>query len=275
MSNFNAFRRKVSINNDCVANYESSFIMEGTSAVTIRNLRLNANQNAAIIITDKEGPDTSLVYSFKQRAKEKELLKGDYYTWNNYTFFVCEDVLVVRETNYKKQKSLQCNVNLIYECDGKSCTYPAYFVSSLSKYIDTTFEGKLNITDSEKPILILPQLDWVQLGAKVTVNGRPYKIIEFDGITNQGIAYCSLDRDFVDKQEDVVISEPDATTLIAGIEQTIKTNYAYFAADCKVEIVSKNLNEVCFIIPYGVEEINITTKLESGSTTVTKYKVVV
>ena len=107
------------------------------------------------------------------------------------------------------------------------------------------------------------------------INSKPYKIVEFDGVTNQGIAYCSLDRDFVDKQQDVVVVEPKSTTLIAGIEQVVKTNEAYFAADCKVEIVSKNLNEVRFVIPYGIEEINITTKMENGEKSVTKYKVVV
>lgn len=59
-----------------------------------------------MIITDKEGPDTSLVYTYTERAKNNELLKGDYYTWKNNTYLVYEDIDLVREVNYKKQKSI-------------------------------------------------------------------------------------------------------------------------------------------------------------------------
>ena len=92
MSSYNTFRRKINISENCIANYESSFIIEGTSAVKIYSLRLNAFKQAAMIISDKEGPDTSLVYTYKERAKQQELLKGDYYTWNNNTYLVYEDI---------------------------------------------------------------------------------------------------------------------------------------------------------------------------------------
>lgn len=270
MSKFKTFRRKQTISDNCVANYESAFITEGTSAVKIYHVRLHAYKQAAIIITDKEGPDTSLVYTFRDRSADQELIKGDYYTWNNNTYLVYEDTSLVRETKYKKQKSYQCNVS----CKCGYGNFFGYYVSSLTKYVDTTLQGSLNITDNEKPILVMPNFDWVSTGVKIVINGKPYKIVDFDGITNAGVAYCSLDRDFADRAPDIM-SEIDEDTLIAGIEQEVDTNFGYFVANTKVEIVKKSNTKVRFIIPYGVEEITITTTDANSIQLVKKYKVVV
>lgn len=251
MSKYNAFRRKLDISENCIANYESSFITDGTSAVKIYSLRLNSYKQAAIIITDKEGPDTSFVYTFKERVKEQELLKGDYYTWNNNTYFVYEDVPIVLEGKYKKQRSYQCNV--IVNNDDNYCG--GYFVSSLAKYMDTTLQSNLNIADNDKPILILPNCDWVKNGTQVVIQNKPYKIIAVDNITNNGIAYCSLDRDFLDKFDDAVPELENA--LIAGIEQELSVENGAFETNYKVEIVSKTIDSVKFIIPYGLNEITI------------------
>ena len=264
------------ISDSCVANYESSFIVEGTSAVKIFSLRLQAYKNAAMIITDKEGPDTSLVYTYTERAKNNELLKGDYYTWKNNTYLVYEDIDLVREVNYKKQKAYQCNVSFEYEydCNCKQTCF-GYFVSSLAKYVDTTLQGSLNITDNEKPILVLPAFDWICIGLKLIISGKPYKIIDFDAITNAGIVYCSLDRDFVDKFEDVAVSEPEDAVLYAGLENEMDIKFGYFETDKTVEIVSKGMNKIKFIVPFGIDELTITTKNADKIDVVNKYRVVI
>lgn len=261
MSKFNGFRRKAEINGNCIAGYESSFIIEGTSAVVIHNERLDASQRAAIIITDKEGPDTSLVYTYKERALELELLKGDYYTWKNNRYLVYEDVQIVLDVNYKKQKSYQCNVTVEYDGD----TYGGYFVSSLARYVDTTLQSNLNITDNDKPVLVLPAKEWVKVGAKIIVKNRPYKIIDIDDCTNSGIAYCSLSRDFMDKPVTQIEPTDQRPELIAGIEQQIQDSDELII-DPEVEIVSRDGTNATIIIPYGVKEVTI-----NGN----KYRVVV
>jgi hypothetical protein len=252
MSKFNSFRRKLQINDNCIAGYESAFIVEGTSAVVIHNKRLDASQKAAIIITDKEGPDTSLVYTYKERAIELELLKGDYYIWNKQTYFVYEDVQLVMDVNYKKQKSYQCNVCVQYN----DSVFGGYFVSSLAKYIDTTLQSNLNITNNEKPVLVLPDCDWVKTGAKIIVKNRPYKIIDIDNCTNDGIAYCSLELDFIDKHSDGAVPVYE-DALIAGVEQTIPITNGEFYANHKVEIVRKSKDSITIIVPYGVDELTV------------------
>ena len=273
MSTFDLFRKKQQNSEDCRNKFESSFIFEGTSAVVIHSLRLNVNKQAALIITDKEGPDTSLVFTYKERVKDDELLKGDYYTWKNNTYLVYEDIELVRDVVYKKQKSYQCNVS--FEFNGT--TYYGYYVSSLSRYADTTLEKDLNISDNDKPILILPQVDWMAVGVKVVISGKPYKIIDFDAITNSGIVYCSLDRDFVSKQEDVIeeTTDSDTTFLIAGLESIVPTEFGYFKTDSKVEIVEKTYTSVKFIVPYGLNELTVTTKDKLQNDITTIYKVVI
>jgi hypothetical protein len=272
MSTFDLFRKKQQNGEDCRNKFESSFILEGTSAVIIHSLRLNVNKHAALIITDKEGPDTSLVFTYKEQVKDNELLKGDYYTWKNNTYLVYEDIDLVREVDYKKQRCYQCNAFFIYNDE----EYYGYYISSLAKYVDTTLQDDLIITDNDKPILVLPRLDWIAVGVKIVIGGKPYKIIDFDAITNNGIVYCSLDRDFIDKHEDVVVIEDDESdTLTAGIESVVNTYYGYFQSDVQVEILSKTYTQVKFIVPYGVNEINITTKDELKNDIVKNYKVVI
>lgn len=273
MSSFDLFRTKIQNSENCRIKYESSFILEGTSAVIIHVLRLNADKQAALILTDKEGPDTSLVYTYKEHNAANELIKTDYFTWNNNTYFVYEDVDIVRDVNYKKQKAYQCNVSFQV---GEHC-YCAYYVSSLSKYVDTTLQSNLNITDNDKPILILPQYDWLEVGLKIIIKGKPYKIIDFDIITNDKIAYISLDRDFIDKQEDKVAVDEEFLTgdvFKAGIENELSIQYGYFKTNPSVEIISKTVTVVKFIIPYGISTIDIWTKDVNKQDILTTYKVV-
>lgn len=270
MSTFDLFRKRQQNSENCRNKFESSFILEGTASTVVYSLRLNVNKRAALIINDKEGPDTTLVFTYKEQDNNDELLKGDYYQWNDNIYLVYEDISLVRDVLYKKQKSYQCNVNFTVN----NSKYYGYYVSSLTKYVDTTLQQNLNITDNDKPILVLPQLDWIAVGIKIVINGKPYKIIDFDAITNDGIVYCSLDRDFISKHEDIV-EKQENNVLYAGIENTIKTNYGYFKTDCTVELLSKTYTDVKFKIPYGITTISITTKDAAKNDIVSIYKVVI
>lgn len=274
MSNFDLFRTKMSNSERCRMKYESSFILEGTSSVNIHVLRLNVDKQAALIITDKEGPDTALVYTYKELNPNYELLKTDYFIWKNNFYFIYEDVDLVRDLNYKKQKAYQCNVHFNVGDEH----YHGYYVSSLAKYVDTTLQKDLNITDNDKPILILPQFDWLEVGLKIIIKGKPYKIIDFDIITNDCIAYVSLDRDFNSKQEDIIPTDNEFLTgdvLTAGVELELPIQYGYFKTNPSVEIISKTANSVKFIIPYGINSLDIWTKNSEKQDIINSYKVII
>lgn len=289
MGNFDLFRRKTQIAACCAVKYRSDFIENGTSSITIYHVRRSADKSAALIITDKEGPDTSLVYTYKDTNSTNELLKGDYFIWQNKYYFVFEDVSIVRDTGYKKQKAYQCNVN--FEINKQ--TYWAYYVSSLAGYVGEGFQAKISIADSEKPILIVPHQDWVKLGTTIVINGKPWKIIDIDFTTNHCIDYCSLELDFIQKNaeelcdcdcedceicgdcDDCKIKYPnkDENTIHCGQEITLSTEDGYFVCE-EADIIKRSSNEVIFIIPFGIKEVEIKIKKDAEIIS-TKYKVVI
>jgi hypothetical protein len=80
MSSFDLYRKKMQNNANCRLKFESRFILTGSSATTIHHVRLNEDREAALIISEKEGPDVTTVFTYLYDNKEQELLKRDYYT---------------------------------------------------------------------------------------------------------------------------------------------------------------------------------------------------
>ncbi len=155
MPNFQLFRSRMRNEACCRLKYETDFIENGTSATTIHVIRTHLDKKAGLIINEKEGPDTAIVFTYLETdedKREQELLKPDYFLWKNRTYFVFEDVDLVLDTYYKKQKAYQCNV--LFSLEDKH--YAGYFVASLAKYLETPLAKDLLITNNDKPILIMP-----------------------------------------------------------------------------------------------------------------------
>ena len=101
MSNYDLYRKRVCIEQTCKQKNEANFITEGSSATEIYVVRTKKNRQAGLIITDQEGPDTTLVFTYIEPAEQSEfeLYKGDYFIWSKYCrwFFVydqncCDDI---------------------------------------------------------------------------------------------------------------------------------------------------------------------------------------
>lgn len=256
MNNFDLFRKKMSNEAACRQKFETRFITEGASSITIHILRLDEDRAATMVFNDTEGPDSAIVFTPKQDNSENNLNKSDYYAWDNKYFFVYEDVLIARETTYIKQKAYQCNVEVELE---NGMRHRGYFISSLRSYQDTELQQKINITDKEHPILIIPYNNWIEVGIKVSIGSKPWKVIDYDYITNSGIAYISLERDFYFKSEDIY-ENIDRFMLKAGIDYEFETSDGYFHSSSPLNIKTKTENKVIFEIPYGLKQVNIEVK---------------
>lgn len=149
------FRRQMEINHCCDLKSEAGFIEDGASATIIYHIRMEEEKAAAMILDEKEGPDKSTVFTYKRDNAQEELLKGDYFLWKDLHYFVYDDIEIVREVAYKKQLAYKCNA--VFEHN--SVEYFGYFVSSLAKYVDTTLNKDLVITNNEKPVIIMPHFD--------------------------------------------------------------------------------------------------------------------
>lgn len=267
MSKFAIFRKKMDNEAQCRLKFEQRFITEGASAIDIHIVRLDVDRNASMVISEAEGPDSAIVFTPKQATKIDNLLKSDYFIWDGKMFFVYEDVLIPREVSYIKQKAYQCNVKVL--CDEEECG--GYFISSLRTYVDTELQKNINIADKEQPILIMPMNENIKVGTKLSIGDKPWKVIDMDNITNTGILYISLERDFYTKSDNI-IENYEPNVLKSGIEYDFKTSDAYFNTSTPLQIKSRRESTIRVLIPYGITEVDISTKIDNEIKT-TKYKV--
>ena len=125
----------------------------------------------------------------------------------------------------------------------------------------------------------MPRHDAIKVGTHMIIGQKPYKVIDIDSITNDGIIYLSLDRDFTSKSADIVVEEiqPEEAVeqgiLVAGAEITVLTQNGVFKTSRQVDVVRHGHDSVTFVVPYGVEELTVVTRNEETELE-TIYKVV-
>ena len=134
---------------------------------------------------------------------------------------------------------------------------------------------------------------------KIVIKGRPWLVQEYDAISTPGLVYYSLTATTVskhiadaNKDKDVYIERKNEDTKIeileepistfrgdivhtaANLDLTITTEGAYFkTSNANINIKKRLMNEVIFSIPFGIDEVIITTK-EKGDEVTTTYRVV-
>ena len=256
---------------ECMRKFETRFITDGAAPTVIHIMRLDEDRDATMVFTDTEGPDTAIVFTPKQTNAISNLLKTDYYAWEDKMFFVYEDVIIPREVNYIKQRAYQCNARVYVTEDNIECG--GYFISSLRSYVDTEFQQRLNVTDKEQPVLIVPRQKWIKIGAKVMIGDKPWKVIDYDAITNPGIAYISLERDFISKSADIT-EYKNYNDLTAGMEYAFDTEDGFFNSSSPLIIKNRTGDKIVCEIPYGLTEVEISIQ-KDGVIMSTLYKVVI
>ena len=300
MSNvYDIFRRVQEKRKDCYDNRSAAFILEGKISQDIYHKRLNKDIKAALVFNDKEGPDDVIVFSFIK----DDLGKSDYFVFDDVNYLVYENVkLTDKDVNYKKQRAVECNVSFTH----KDTIYKGYFLSSLRRTNDPDFKGREGLIPDEGPLLILPSSVSLNINDRFNIESKPWKIVEYDNITNKGITYFYLERDYVRNiseeeeiiEEDIVIieneeeitqgseeeefgiqalSEPSADeelSLRPMTEYTFTTEGGFFASTPRVDLISRTLTKVIFKIPFGVSQVTISTK-NNGNEIEETYKVVI
>ena len=80
---------------------------------------------------------------------------------------------------------------------------------------------------------------------------------------------------YIEEEETFVQDAAQDNTLVLNpmTEYTFTTSGAYFVTAPRIEVLSRTLTEVSFRIPYGIEQVTITTKPEGVEQTFT-YTVV-
>ena len=146
----------------------SRFHLRRACVRDVTHVRLNKTIKAAVTFNDKEGPDESIVYTFNS----DNLLKGDYFIYDNVYYLVYEDVkLTDKNLNWKKQRAVECNINFTIN----GTLFNAYFLSALRRGLNPDLERSTALVPNEEPLIIVPSNSLLTIGTRFNINGKPWK----------------------------------------------------------------------------------------------------
>ena len=150
----------------------------------------------------------------------------------------------------------------------------------------------------ETPLLILPTNNTLTIDSEFVIEGKPFRVMEYDHITNKGITYYYLERGIIrtepepqvagittrsEAQPTTVVQENEPVvqaqdspqlTLKAMVEYSFTTEDALFSSTPAVEIIQRTRSQIKFKVPFGINEVAISTKV-SGLVIQKIYKVVI
>lgn len=249
----------------------SAFITEGLVATEITMLKDNSTKDAALVYNDKEGPDDVIVYTLKK----DDVAKSDYFSHDGVNYLIYEDVKLNDKTiSYRKQWASECNVSF----NVGQTTILGCYKSSLRSHRDTEFSKNQVVMGDQRPVIIIKSNPAIKVGLHFKIEGRYWKVQDYDNITNRGITYIYIEQATNEVNDVATTPAPTGPHLYAMIEQELTTKEAYFSSTPRVNIVSRLPDKVIFVIPFGIEEVVISVKEENEENEIvistTSYKVV-
>ena len=276
---YDVFRLAQETKQSCLDKRSAAFIENGKLSKTIIHKRKNLIIKSALVFDYKEGPDEAIVYTYKA----DNLLKGDYFIFNDGYYLVYEDVKLTDESfDFKKQKAVECNITFTYNDQ----VYHGYYTSSLRRLTDPDFVGRQGNVADEQSLIILPFNETIQTNSEFIINNKPWKVVQYDDITNKGITYYYVDRNFIrnapedeeeaeeiiyidetapQTQEEDTSTEEEVLTLRPATEYIFTTEGAFFASNPRANVISRTPTSVKFSVPFGISMISITTRLGGES----------
>lgn len=269
---YEKFRSVQSQKDACFDERSADFMTAGNTANSVFHIRVNTEKSVSLIFNTKEGNDEAFLFSKKEKNASQNFMKGDYFTWNNIYFLIYDDVkLTNKDLPYIKQKTVECNV--LFKVDGTS--YYGAFYSSMRKVLEDNFEKSFLRSSDERPLIITARNGNLVTGKTFVIEGKPWKIADYDNISNKGISYLYLEPFTTEVIPPIEIPEEDIEEdgLIALQEYVFETYGAYFAAVPKVEVIERKMTSVKFLIPLGINNVLISTKDESGAIIEKEYEV--
>lgn len=262
---------------DCAA----LFITQGTNS-TLIDFGDKEDVRAAMVLNSEKEPNTWYLYLYPNEPIEV----GDYFRNKEDIYFIVKKEKSIADVSYNKFFFYQTNY-IIDTAEGEELGL--CFMGPLERYVGNKFEDSTLLLNNTKPVIIFPKkAHAAKIGDEFMIGGRPWKVVEYDDITNPYICYCSVELTTIKTNTfDAIlpttvstvttyglnVNDSELETLKCGIKHTFKIEDGYFASTPSVSILRKNPNSIEFKIPYWVKNIEITTK-ENWVEQKKKYKVV-
>lgn len=245
-SKYDSFRAVLTADKEADNRLAIKFIYEGNLATTISYN--SASISAAIAYKNNDELERAYVYVVKPQL----LTIGGIFVWNDSHYLVINKEKIVKEVLYNKYSALECN----FSFEG----IWGYFKGSITKYINTQIKDDTIITSDAKPVAIMPRNSWT-VGDVITINGRPWLIIERDDCSIEGLSYYSLEASYQDKiVENLEVVDNGKIKVHALDIITITTEEGYFICNKNIS-VKKTLNTVQFTVPFGIDTFDIEFKV--------------
>ena len=184
---FERYRRRQEVLKSCNVKKTGMFIENSEMSTDVIVDRTQNTIPVAMVMSFKEGADELFVFSYN----DADFVEGDYYTWtdqydNEHHYFTSEMLSIIKQVQYKKFKSFECNVLV-------NKNFWACFKSSMRGAKDSGFSANRE-EDKSLPILIAPKNDELYMGAYIEIQEQIWRIVEADVYTLPYIGFYSLER---------------------------------------------------------------------------------
>ena len=272
MNSFDRFQEKNKIRAKAIDGGSSRFIENGYNSRIITNIQNNTKLHAAIV--NEQEKDSAYIYTHLNEP----LNIGSVWEAKSLYFLITEEIIIMKDVQWHKYLAMLCNCNF----DGVW----GYFKGPEETFINIALQQTSYITSLQKPLIILPE-NTIHFGDKIVIKNRPFLVQEIDNISVPGISYCSLQPTTIsiaDKQEDksfyiVTASQYKNTSkentnnikyFYPNKEYIETTTDGYFITkNTNINIINRTADKVIFSIPFGIQEVNITTNKDGEEVTIT------
>ena len=283
MSKYSVFKNRTDAEKAVNQIQRSQFISESTSSTEIYHITKDNYKTAAFVKEHREGMDQSLLFTHADETLPIEV--GHYVEIKEKAYLVFMEYRHSAEEFYKKFKLVECNGVIKREAVED---LPAAYFGSLRSFMSLTGTDTdgMNFSEStEKPILLASDREYLRKDYRFMFMDDIYEILTSDYKSNPGIAYLSIKEvpynavvDNVDSAGSIPKPAENYSYSLeiayAGDEMTINTNDGYFNPDTRVDIINRHADQVTFEVPYGINNLAIEIKNDSGVLETKEYKVV-
>lgn len=281
MSSFSRFTAKNQARSGSNASLNSNFIFKGYPSTTIH---CGEKAISAVVVNQQE-KDVAYIYT-----KTTDTLEvGSVWMAKTLPLLVSEEIIIIKDVQWKKYKALICNVNIgdLY----------GWYYGPEKRHVSVTLHQNAILTSDIKPVLVLPT-GHITINDRIYISGRGFMVQEYDEISSPGIGYYSLvaatiskeelennqgKNFFIVKEKQETITYPDepARENEEGIIEilpyhpiAIGTEEGFFESSLSMlEVLSIKEKEVEFIVPFGAPDFSITVQ-EDGQLVTINCKVV-
>lgn len=239
---FERFRRTNTTYNKCLVKSTSYFISNHESKAMITINRTAEELLSVLVVNDKDGADNFTLFTYK----DDDVVVGDYFTWKEENhFFIYEKCHVIKEVDYNKFKTLECNVLVngnIWAC----------FKGNQTSFKDNTLQNSI-LLSGLKPVLIAPIQDIFVLNGYIKFNDKTWHIVDADIDTLHGIGYYYLERSLnsrdLEQDTDELYEEnilDNANTYYVGQTIEVRTSKGFIKSNLDIDIIKRSENSVVF-----------------------------